>query len=315
VAVKDIINSFYTSLKGGTLFSVAHFFIYLAHHISRLQMRLVYALTGKVSMLYLEIVTTTRCTLKCKHCIGDIPEIKKDEQYSMTFEEYKEYLDSLLKNLRSLKLVRILGGEPLLNKEIDRIIEYTLEQPKIKQVYLVTNATIVLSDEVIKALKKYPRKSTVDISNYSANKELLSRLKIEEIIAICKQHNINVNCPESYLWNPITPVKYHERSIKENRKYYRNCASLCVGMHKTPDGGAAVFPCLRAGTLFLRRIGRQTEKKDYFKLDGNLQKKDILRFHLNEDFDACKYCNFLEDKKEQVLPAMQKEAVRIGADG
>jgi hypothetical protein len=83
-------------------------------------------------------------------------------------------------------------------------------------------------------------------------------------------------------------------------------------MHKTPDGGAAVFPCLRAGTLFLRRIGRQTEKKDYIKLDGNLQKQDIVRFHLNEDFDACKYCNFLDDKKEQVLPAMQKETARTG---
>jgi hypothetical protein len=64
VIVKDMINSFYTSLKGGTLFSVAHLFVYLAHHISRLQMRVIYALTGNVRMLYLEIVTTTRCTLK-----------------------------------------------------------------------------------------------------------------------------------------------------------------------------------------------------------------------------------------------------------
>jgi uncharacterized Fe-S cluster-containing radical SAM superfamily protein len=257
-------------------------------------------------MLYLEIVTTTRCTLKCKHCIGDIPEIKQDEQYAMSFEDYKEYLDSLLKNLKSLKLVRILGGEPLLNKEIDKIIAYTLEQTKIKQVYLVTNATIMLSDKVIEALKKYPRKSTVDISNYSANQDLLSKLKIREIIETCEKHNITVNCPKSYLWNPISPVKYHARTIKENRKYYRGCASLCVGMHKTPDAGAAVFPCLRAGTLFLRKIGSQTEKKDYIRLDNNLSKKDILRFHLNEDFDACKYCNFLEDKKKQVLPAIQK---------
>jgi organic radical activating enzyme len=233
----------------------------------------------------------------------------------MSFEDYKKYLDSLLKNLNSLKLVRILGGEPLLNEEIGKIIEYTLGQAKIKQVYLVTNATVALSDEVVEALKKYPRKSTVDISNYSANKELLSRLKIEGIIATCKANNIKVNCPESYLWNPISPVKYHARDAKENKKYYRNCASLCVGMHKTPDGGAAVFPCLRAGTLFLRRIGSQTEKKDYIKLDGNLQKKDIVGFHLNEDFDAYKYCNFLEDKKEQVLPAIQKETVRVRADG
>jgi organic radical activating enzyme len=264
-------------------------------------------LTGNIYMLYLEIVTTTRCTLKCKHCIGDIPEIKANEQYTMSFDEYKNYLDNLLNNIKSLKLVRILGGESLLNKDIDKIIAYTLEQTKIKQVYLVTNATIMLSDNVIYALRKYPKKSTVDISNYSANESIRSKLKVKEIIEVCKKNNITVNCPDNYLWNPISPVKYHNRSIKDNKKYYRACASLCVGMHKTPDGGAAVFPCLRAGTLFLRGIGNQIEVKDYFKLDGNLQKEKILAFHHNDDFNACKYCSFLTDKRSHVIPAIQKE--------
>jgi hypothetical protein len=67
--------------------------------------------------------------------------------------------------------------------------------------------------------------------------------------------------------------------------------------------------------LFLRGIGKQAEKKDYIKLGGNLQKKDILRFHLNEDFDARKYCDFLKDKKEQVLPAPQKETASVRAAG
>jgi organic radical activating enzyme len=304
--VKNAINALYTSLKGGILFSISHWFIYAAHHLSRLQMKVIYNLTGNIHMIYLEIVTTTRCTLKCRHCIGDIPEIKKDEQYSISIEDYKIYLGNLLKNIKSLKLVRLLGGEPLLNKDIDKIIEYTLEQPKIKQVYLVTNATIMLSNEVVNVLKKYPQKSTVDISNYSTNKELASKLKINEIIEICNQNNITVNCPDSYLWNPISPVRYHKRNTKENKKYYRSCASICVGMHKTPDGEAAVFPCLRSGTLFLRKIGNQTEGKDYFKLDNKLHKDDIINFHLNEDFDACRYCNFLEDKKRQVLPALQR---------
>jgi uncharacterized Fe-S cluster-containing radical SAM superfamily protein len=270
-------------------------------------MRFSYALTGRVSMVYLEIVTTTRCTLQCRHCIGDIPEIKKHEHYSMSFEEYKNYLDNLLSGLRSIKLVRILGGEPLLNKDIPKILAYTLEQPKIKHVYLVTNATILPSKEVIEALKKHPRKGTVDLSNYSSNKALLSKLKIKEIVNLCNENNIPVNCPSSYLWNPISPAAYHARSVKENKRYYRTCASLCVGMHKTPDGGAGVFPCLRAGTLFLRGLGNQTEGKDYFKLGVKIETSAVLKFHLHEDFDACRYCNFLEDKKRKVLPALQKE--------
>jgi hypothetical protein len=201
-----------------------------------------------------------------------------------------------------------MGGEPLLNNDIDKILEYTLEQTKIKQVYLVTSATIMLSDKIIEILSKYPKRAIVYISNYSANIDLLPRLKTKKIIEICSQNNITVNHPSDHLWNPRTPVEYHERSTKENKKYYRSCAAYCVGVHKLPDGGAGLFPCIRAGTLVLRKIGSQTEGKDYCRITENLQKKDILNLHLNEDFDACKYCNFLEDKKKSVLAGIQKES-------
>jgi organic radical activating enzyme len=257
-------------------------------------------------MFYLEIITISKCNLKCRDCIGDIPEIKADEHYSFSFEEYKEYLDNLLKNIKILEMIRVMGGEPMLNKDIDKIMEYTLEQTNVKQVYLVTNATIMLSDKIVAILSKYPKKAIVYISNYSANKDLIPRLKIKEIIETCRQNNITVNYPKDHLWNPRTPVKYHERSTKENKKYYRTCAAYCVGMHKLPEGGAALFPCIRAGTLALRKIGNQTAGKDYIRLTSNLQKKDIINLHSNEDFDACKYCSFLEDKKKQVLAGIQK---------
>jgi organic radical activating enzyme len=258
-------------------------------------------------MFYLEIVSTTRCTLKCRHCIGDIPEINEQEQYSFTYDEYKEYMDNLLVNMTSLRLVRILGGEPLLNKEIDKILEYTLLQDKISNVFLVTNATIKLNWQVINVLKKFPLKATVDISNYSSNMEILNRLKVQEIIEQCRQNNIKINCPESYLWNPVSPVKYHKRTDKQNKRYYRLCASICVGMHRTPDGRAGIFPCLRAGTLFLRKTGNQKEGYDYFLLDHQVKKKEIINFHRFADFDACRYCNFLEDIGTSVTPALQKE--------
>ena len=226
----------------------------------------------------------------------------------MSFEEYKYYLDNLLRNIKELKMIRIMGGEPMLNKDIDKIMEYTLEQTNIKKVYLVTNATIMLSDKLVEILRKYPKKAIVYVSNYSANKDLLSKLKIKEILEICSQNNITVNHPESHLWSPRTPVTYHERSTKENKKYFRGCAALCVGMHKLPDGSAAIFPCMRAGTLSTRKIGNQTAGKDYIRLDSNLQKKDIVRLHSNADFDACRYCNFLEDKNKQVVAAIQKES-------
>jgi len=304
--LKKLLNKIYTSLRGGFLYTFSHTGIYLLHHLSRLYMKAAYLLFSKVYMFYLEIVTTTRCTLKCKHCIGDIPEIAENQQYSFSYDEYKIYLDNILLNITNLRLVRILGGEPLLNKEIEKILEYTLSQDKISNVFLVTNATVKLKESVIDILKKFPLKATVDISNYSSNTELLHMLKTQEIIAQCKGNGIKVNSPESYLWNPISPVTYHKRTDKQNSKYYRLCASLCVGMHKTPDGHAGIFPCLRAGTLFLRKIGNQMEGKDYLLLDHPIEKMEIINFHTFSNFDACRYCNFLEDIQTSVTPALQK---------
>jgi MoaA/NifB/PqqE/SkfB family radical SAM enzyme len=279
------------------------------------QAQIKYIQVHEVNMFYLGIVTTAHCSLKCKHCIGDMPEIKEKEQYSFTYEEYKKYLDNLLVNITNLKLARILGGEPLLNKGIHKILEYTLLQDKITAVFLVTNATIKLNERTINVLKKFPQKATVDISNYSSNKEILNRLKIQEIIEQCKKNEIKINCPESYLWNPVSSVKYQKRTDKENKKYYRLCASICVGMHKTPDGRAGIFPCLRAGTIFLRKIGNQKEGNDYFLLDHQIEKKEIMNFHKFANFDACRYCNFLEDIRTSVTPALQKNCPPSLADG
>jgi organic radical activating enzyme len=267
-------------------------------------LQILYFLLKEIHLFYIEVLVTTRCSLKCKHCCGYIPLVENKNQQTISFEEYKFYLDNLLQNVKTIRYFRILGGEPLLNKEIDKILLYTLEQKKIRAVLLVTNGTIPITENVVSVLKRFPQKVTVDISNYSANKELQFRLKHNEIVATCKKNNIKVNLPESLFWAQTSSIEYHNRSQRGNKKYYLSCASICVGIHKLGDT-AGIFPCIKAGIFKLRGIGDQQEGKDYLSLSNPIEKKEFVRFYRNADFNACKYCNYNEDIKTSVIPGIQ----------
>jgi MoaA/NifB/PqqE/SkfB family radical SAM enzyme len=269
-------------------------------------------LFNKIHLFYIEVLITTECTLKCENCQAYIPYIDKEYRNFMRFDNYKRYIDNLITNIETLKYLRILGGEPLLHKDLDIILKYALEQKKIKKVFLVTNGTILLPDNVLAVLKQYNYKSAVDISNYSANKKLLPRLKAKEIIDKCKENNIEVIYSRALLWAPISAASYHDRSVKDNEKYYISCHSLCVGIcewnnqkHDASHIEAGIVPCIKAGVFNLSRIGNQKENKDYISLSKPVEKADFIKFYSNNDFDVCKYCNYLKDRETSIMPAIQ----------
>jgi hypothetical protein len=274
-------------------------------------MKFWYLLFNKIHLFYTEVVVTTNCSLKCKECYEYVPYLDKVHQRFMSFENYKIYIDNLLSNIDSLKYLRFLGGEALLSKDLDKFLQYALEQKKIKKVSLVTNGTIELSDEIINVLSKYPKKAMVDISNYSSNEKLRPRLKEKAIIKKCNENNINVIYLDTLEWIDISKVKYHNRSIKNNEKYYLSCASVCVGIHEwNKEAGeicAGVFPCIKAGIFKLCDIGNQKESIDYISLSKPVSKKDFIKFYFNNNFDACQYCSYLEDRKKRISPAEQIE--------
>lgn len=63
------------------------------------------------------IMTTTRCTMGCKHCFGD----HKPDGIAMTLNDFKFAVDEISKVDKYLVLT---GGEPLMNLDIINMAEY-----------------------------------------------------------------------------------------------------------------------------------------------------------------------------------------------
>lgn len=69
--------------------------------------------------LMLEIQITKACNLKCKYCYAALETLNKKD---FSFDEIKEIIDEF--HGMGTRIVRILGGEPLIRKDIGDIIRY-----------------------------------------------------------------------------------------------------------------------------------------------------------------------------------------------
>ena len=103
---------------------------------------------------YLRISVTDRCNYRCSYCMPS--EIfNKDYSYIkqnkiLSYEEIIQ-ISTVLKKI-GLKKIRITGGEPLLRKNIDKLIYKLKTEVGIKNVSMTTNGSL-LTDKKLNELK------------------------------------------------------------------------------------------------------------------------------------------------------------------
>lgn len=104
----------------------------------------------------IEIEVTSECNIRCKYCyLGD----EKNVQGYMSFEEAKNIIDMAYH--MDVERIYFTGGEPLLNKNIMQMIDYSTSKG-FKEVCLVTNGSLIDSTTAIE-LAKYPLNIAIGI--------------------------------------------------------------------------------------------------------------------------------------------------------
>ena len=95
------------------------------------------------------------CNFKCKFCAIQTNEIKKFKKQVMSWELYKKAIDDIAEFDEPLKMLRLAAnGEPLINKELPRMIAYAKERHVSEHIEIITNASLLnkeLSDALIEA--------------------------------------------------------------------------------------------------------------------------------------------------------------------
>lgn len=97
---------------------------------------------------------TTRCTLNCHNCNMFMPEYQ--EPFHIEIEKLKGDIDALFKKVDEISTLALLGGEPLVYPKLIELLDYVNVNygKNIGIIELVTNGTIIPSDDMLASLKR-----------------------------------------------------------------------------------------------------------------------------------------------------------------
>jgi organic radical activating enzyme len=181
--------------------------------------RVLTRLTGKADIPYMDCVVTTACTLRCKKCSNLM------QYYSTTdtppAERIIEDMRHLLGNVRYVRTVGLLGGEPLLAPGLAEIISFLVREPQIGCVQIVTNGTLLPNADLLDAMRH--KKVSVTISDYK-----IAMGRIDELTALLREHKIKHTVLEISHWRDYGDLVRRGRSERERARVMAQCkASHC----------------------------------------------------------------------------------------
>lgn len=96
---------------------------------------------------YVEFQVADHCNLNCKSC-SHFSNLVNTEQFA-SYTEFEKSIQELAKYFDDIPRIRLLGGEPLLNKELPRFVRCAREAFPYAKLCIVTNGILVpqISDE------------------------------------------------------------------------------------------------------------------------------------------------------------------------
>jgi len=163
---------------------------------------------------YIEIAITERCSMKCIDCANLMQYYvnPKHNDLDLLFKS----MDRLMECVDVVNEVRVLGGEPFVNKDIYKIVSKLVSYDKLKNVVIYTNATIVPKDEKLSCFKN--NKVKFDITNYGQ----LSR-NHDKMIEVLETNNIKYVTHVATTWTDSGRIEYREKTEDELSDMFMNC--------------------------------------------------------------------------------------------
>ncbi len=265
----------------------------------------------KDSIIHFVYETNTQCTLRCKECHSYMPYFTKEAHYMTNFETFKAEIDKLLKSVDLIVSFRLQGGETLLVKDLAKMVEYVCSKKQILHIQIISNGTIIPSEELIKAMQN--PKVLLSLSDYSINKKLTSRLKYDEILQICKDNNIDAKHWLTKAGDSWVNRNYiSNENLKDRELAIKNLAAChCFGYPKCL--------ILFKGKLYIcaPAVYFASTNPDFYIPEGDvidvmntpqkLLTKWVKEFNQKKYFDLCSRCNAAENVNVRTQPGVQLE--------
>ena len=239
------------------------------------------------------MLPSTVCNLNCRDCLNFTPHIKKHHVASL--DELKRNVDLFFHAVDFIYLFQITGGEPLLYKDLQLLLEY-IDQNYRKQIFrleIVTNGTVLPSD----SLCQYFRDKNIHIVLDDYRKAIPERAEVfVQILEKFSQYQVSFleNCVGQWFRMYIPEQKHPVLSEEELIQKFNVCGTPWCSLR---DGKLSV--CNYSMYADTAGICKASED-EFFDLDNykKTDKKVLVEFRLRYSkkgyTEFCKRCNSWE---------------------
>jgi len=238
---------------------------------------------------------TNRCTLKCKDCAFLVP--YQHEYNDFPLSGLLSELEALCTHTDGILDLTINGGETLLFSDLAAYIQGVSKISNIINMVIITNGTVVPSDETMKICSDNAVR--IRVSDYGGFSD-----KIDDLFEKCTRFGVSISFYRHVdNWCNIGVTK-HNRSDEENRKIADNCPfnggknRRVLGLYK---GGVHI--CDRFDGLYACGY---IDDASFNKLHCDVFTADriTLKTHLSGAslYKQCDMCNW---PMNQILPGIQ----------
>ncbi len=261
---------------------------------------------NKVYFSSISFLPSTACNLNCKLCLNFNPYAEK--KFVRPLNQLKRDIDLFFNCIDHIMLFHVSGGEPLLYKDIGDVIVYIHDNymHRIDTLRMVTNGTVVPSDELLCKMKKSEIELTVDdyresVPEYNDN--------FTKLIEKLDEFGVNYYINKALGWINLAPMETDYSNLSEEalRKHFDDC---CQSWQELRDG--KIFCCNYASYAVV--AGLIEDKEEFFDLRefNEYKKKELVEFRLRYTrkgyTNFCKRCRgFKNSNPVTEIPAIQME--------
>jgi len=243
----------------------------------------------------MDVVISERCSLKCVDCSNLMQYYESPKDVSL--EEVLRDYSALLERVDHIYEIRLIGGEPFMNKDIYKIINYFVANEKISKVVVYTNATIPLkASEMIGFDNSKLVFFITDYGNLSRN--------TEKVKGVLDEMNVAYRAVPPENWTDSAKIGKHSRTIQENQEIF----DKCCGKNLYTSMSGKLYRCpFTANAERLKAIPDEKENSVLVTADSS----EISNFLYGSKFTpACDYCNGRSYDSPEIVAAIQtKEPV------
>lgn len=241
-----------------------------------------------------QISVTERCSLRCKKCAHACNYVGRDVE-DMAIDTVCYSADSFFSKVDLCREFVLIGGEPLLYRELPRAVAYIGERYRGKIVHfcITTNGTILPNEELLRVCRQY--QVMFRISNYSKQLPHLAG-KYRQLTELLDRNGITYilgDADEEWMDYGFETVNRCE-SAAELQNVFDQCRTPCRKIR-----GSRYYYCVMARSVS-ENMGMKVGAEDFLDLEKLPAdyRKIWMEFELGYSekgyLDMCGHCNGAE---------------------